>query len=283
MMFLFAQFSFLGTGMVMAREHKDESQAKLATVLSIAIAVVWITLFGIWLGILYGGSIEKGLVVTFSVLVAVATLFNATLAYLHGLYHGGMMSSPLKESSPSDDVQKYALTQKGLPTLAAGAFVAMTALYINNTVLVNQFDISILNTTSNSSAAEYVENDWKIVEMTDEWRNLGQVIAQFALLCFGLVAGGVRQDENKTYDKQRNMFILIVAVAWIGVVIGESLFESEDDSSHNDYYTMDITMGSLYLVFSAIILIVIGRLQRLGTGTEVGGHYQMMRTNANYL
>merc|ERR1712023_160042 len=117
--------------------------------------------------------------------------------------------------------------------------------------------------------------DYQLVEFTDEWRNLTQIVVLATLMLFGVLA------SSKPAGNDRNNYILLVALAWLFVLGSEAAFYSEDDESKNSYYDMNVLMGWSYVTFAAVIFVSMGQLQSVGNGGTTGPYTMMGRHTGN--
>lgn len=278
LLFILSQFSFLGTGMVMAKEHTP-GYKMAAQMLTGLVLLLYVVALALWIVVLYDDEVNEETVVAFSAMITVVTAINSVLTIAQMFTdEGGLTSSPLQEDiKPKNEEESPAgkvfdpvwISRKGIAFLAVGSFLVTASMYLGNVYTMHDLEYSHNQTIADTK-------EYQLVEFTDEWRNLTQIVVLATLMLFGVLA------SSKPAGNDRNNYILLVALAWLFVLGSEAAFYSEDDESKNSYYDMNVLMGWSYVTFAAVIFVSMGQLQNVGNGGTTGP-YRMMNSGNHYM
>ena len=280
LLFILAQFSFLGTGMVMAKEHTP-GYKMAAQMLTGLVLLLYVVALALWVVVLYDDEVNKETVVAFSAMITIVTAINSVLTIAQMFTNdGGVTSSPLQEEF--DEIKKNEqdspvgkvfdpvwISRKGIAFLAVGSFLVTASMYLGNVYTMHDLELTHNVTIEDTG-------NYQLVEFTDEWRNLTQIVVLATLMLFGVLA------SSKPAGNDRNNYILLVALAWLFVLGSEAAFYSEDDESKNSYYDMNVLMGWAYVTFAAVIFVSMGQLQNVGNGGTTGAYTMMGKDTGNH-
>ena len=271
-MFLLAQFSFLGTGMV----FMETKTSRWSMVTKGAIVLLWTVFAGIFIGTLSERDQDTDLLIAYTSLLCVILFANGLLAIYATMNQGSVFVYEGSDAKPTDYTTRYIVSKYAFLLLSLLAAFSFSCVYTNNVVVMHRHEVHH-NMSRPEVTTDELNDDYELSRITDEWRYLVQVLVQFGLLTTGAL---IAQNTGTTKD----INVAIIVTAWFLVILSECLYEAEDHELNakgelkSSFYNMNVFMASSYIVFTLVLILTTASIKR-STGSMYSSMGNSMTKN----